>query len=502
MADVLIDRVLAGPDTDPQAWTALFQVLPNPDFVLRRLGRAQEAYDGIGLDAHVLGELRSIRAGLLSLETRVVPGDDSPRARRAADLAQEILAGEAAPGWAWNDAKWSMAQAVFRGHSVLEVVWERRGGAVLPWVADRPNRRFTFDRNRRLRLLTRASPFHGVEVPDRKFLLCRHMPSDDNPYGVAVLSACFWPWSFKRLGWQTGVKFVRKFGLPWPVGKYPAVGADEGRARRMVDMLLAMLDSGVVALPDDEEVEFQQPSVTASGQLPHERLVSMANKEMSKALTSQTLATEIEGQGSRAASETHHDREREVQRSDRTVPQQAINRLLRWTTDINFGEDVASPRYEYVDAPEPEKDWAETIDLARRYIDVPVGFARERLAIPAPKDGEDVLERAAGDVPGPDVDPMRMSGRASRFAASRAEDDAFEAALEAAVKAAEGGDLEGIGRDLAGPIVAAAREDPVMLLGRLAELHPAMNADALQDLLAKVIFVAEVWARLSAADDG
>lgn len=497
MADPLIDRALAGPDTDPQAWAALFQVLPNPDFVLRRLGRAQEAYDGIGVDAHVLGEMRSIRAGLLSLETRVVPGEDSRRARRAADLAAEVLAGEAAPGISWPDAKWSMAQAVFRGHSVQEVLWERRGSLVWPLVVDRPNRRFSFDRRRQLRLLTRDNPFHGVEVPDRKFILCRHMPSDDNPYGVAVLSACFWPWSFKRVGWQTSVKFVRKFGLPWPIGKYPAVGADEGRARRMVEMLLGMLDSGVVALPDDEAVEFQQPSVTASGQLPHERLVGMANREMSKALTSQTLATEIEGQGSRAASETHHDREREVQRSDRTIPQQGINRLLRWTTDINFGEDVAAPRYEYVDAPEPEKDWAETIDLARRYIDVPVDFAHERLAIPMPKPGQDVLERAAGDAPGPDGDPMRMSGRASRFAASRAEDDAFEAALEAAVKAAEGMDLDGIGRDLAGPIVTAAREDPVMLLGGLAELHPSMSAEALQDLLAKVIFVAKVWGRIS-----
>ena len=498
--DPRIDRTLAGQATDPLEWAWTWSLLPNPDAVLRRLGRDQEAYDLMLLDAHVMGEVRSIRAGLLALEWRLEPGGDGRRERRAWALCSELMQGDPAPGRNWDDVRWTIAQAALRGHSVHEVVWRREGAAVLPTVIDRPNRRFRWGRDRELRLLTKASPLEGEPVDEGQFLVARHMPSDDNPYGVAVLSSCWWPWSFKRIGWTGLVRFSRRFGLPWPVGKYqqgdPVAG---GRAESMVRQMMEMLDSGVIALPEDESVEFLEASTSSSGQLPQERLVSMANREMSKALTSQTLATEIEGQGSRAASETHHDREREVQRADRSIVRGALNRLLRWTTDANFGTDVAAPRWEWVDAPPAERDWAETLDVARRYVEVPSAFAHERLGIPMPKDSEATLDAGADPVPG--GDPLRMSRcpgcGASRFALGRAEDDAFERGLQALEAAAEGGGLDRIGRDLAGPIVDAARADPEALLGGLAELHPRMDADALQDRLARLIFTAETWARLS-----
>ncbi|MCY4214337.1 MAG: DUF935 family protein [Gammaproteobacteria bacterium] len=501
MAD-MIDRVLAGHDSDPMVWSSIFSVLPNPDTVLRRLGRQQEAYDLLTYDAHVLGELRSVRAGLLALQARLEPGDESRRARRAHELCAAVLDRDAAPNLSWADTRWSMARAVFLGYAVHEVVWRRDGAFVVPELYDRPNRRFRFDLDRNLRLLTRTKPVVGEPVEDRKFLLSRHMASDDNPYGVAVFSACFWPHAFKRIGWRAFTGFAKKFGLPWPVGKYAGAGAT-GRAEEMVRQMLDMLDSGVIALPDDETVEFLTAGATVGRSLPQERLMAAANREISKALTSQTLATEIDGQGSRAASETHHLRESEVQRSDRTIPLASINELLRWTTEINFGEEVAPPRWEYVEAPPAEREWAETIDVARRYVQVPAAFAHERLGIPMPQAGEDVL----GSDAMADDDPLRMSrcpgcGAARRFAAGQAEDDAFERGLQALEGAAEAAGLASIGRDLAGPVVEAARADPGMLLGRLAELHPRMDAEALQERLARLIFTAETWARLSVDGDG
>ena len=64
------------------------------------------------------------------------------------------------------------------------------------------------------------------------------------------------PRAFKRIGWTSLVAFARKFGLPWPVGKRDAANPKSGRTQKMVQEMLAMLESGVIAAPDDESLEF------------------------------------------------------------------------------------------------------------------------------------------------------------------------------------------------------------------------------------------------------
>ncbi len=44
--------------------------------------------------------------------------------------------------------------------------------------------------------------------------------------------------------------------------------------------------------------------------------------------------------------------------------------------------------------------------------------------------------------------------------------------------------------------------NPSELLGALAELYPQMNADDLQERLARIMFVATVWGRLHERDNG
>ena len=48
------------------------------------------------------------------------------------------------------------------------------------------------------------------------------------------------------------------------------------------------------------------------------------------------------------------------------------------------------------------------------------------------------------------------------------------------------------------PILAQATSDPDGLLANLAALYPELDAEALTEQLARVLFVAEVWGQLSA----
>ncbi|PCI07593.1 MAG: hypothetical protein COB77_04255 [Gammaproteobacteria bacterium] len=388
---------IASRSTDPNFYAAL-TFLPNPDEVLRKMNRSQEVYDAIMLDSHVIGDLRSVRSGLLNFERRVNPGGESSADLAAFDLCSKVMAGRPDINMQWDDVVWNMAQAAFRGYRVHEVIWKRDGVHLVPdRVIDKPNRRFVFNNDNQLRLITRNNLIEGEALMDYKFLLSRHMPSFENPYGVALFSACFWPYTFKHNGMKYFVKFCEKYGIPWAIGKYPE-GTTIDSQNALADSLAEMVEDGVAAIPDNGSVELLAHK--SSGNLPQERLVDLCNRELSKAITSQTLATEIQGGGSRAASETHREREQGVNASDRSIVCDTFNQLFAWITELNF-KGAMPPTLEFFEEAEARKVWVDVLKESREFLDIPTAFAHDRLQIPQPKDGENVLPRTSASSPKP-----------------------------------------------------------------------------------------------------
>jgi len=183
---------IATRSSDPHFYGVL-QFLPNHDTILRKLGKSQDVFDAIIQDAHVIGELRPMRANVITKKWRILPGGDKPEDRRVFELAQKIFnrapvpATGSSPGMGWPDVFWNMQEAVLRGQRIHEVVWELTDGLLVPGrLVDRPNHRFVYGPDNGLRLLTRDNRTAGVPVDNYKFLVARHMPSFDNPYGVVV----------------------------------------------------------------------------------------------------------------------------------------------------------------------------------------------------------------------------------------------------------------------------------------------------------------------------
>lgn len=498
-------REIATRTTDPNFFSGL-SYLPNPDPILRKLGRTHEVYDGIAADAHVLGELRSVRSALLGFEWRLEAGGDSPADARALELCEKVMARRPAPGLRWPDTIWSIAESVFRGHSVHEVVWRRADRFMVPEaIVDRPQRRFVFSTDNKLRLLTRQQPVEGEALGPYKWLLTRHMASHDNPYGVALFSACFWPYTFKHSGFRFFVKFCEKYGIPWAVGKYPP-GTPQSEQDAIADSLARMIEDAVAAFPDSGAVELIE--ARHSGEPVQERLINVCNREMSKALTSQTLATEIQGEGSRAASETHRGREVAVNESDRSLIADTMNELLSWVTELNI-PGAQPPTFEFYEEAEAREEWVSVLEKARRFVAVPRWFAHERLQIPQPTQEE----IAKGDLlPGFGEQPPEpmftkavcpQCGAGSEFAAMSPVPD--QAALEHSVDAIDD-QLQPIMERMLRPIMDALSQGmmPEEVSARIGEWFPLLDDDALEDLLAHAILVADLHGRLGArrADNG
>lgn len=395
MAKSVTTGEAAGRATDPAFYQAL-RVLPNPDPILRSMGRAEASYDAIMSDAHVIGELRSMRSGLLSYTPRVVAAqgaDNGSKQTLALELCKQLLSRVPAPGMQWSDVIWNMGTAVLRGYRVHEVDWQYDDGYLLPAaILDRPNRRFKFDTDNQLKLLTKAQPTDGEKTEPYRYLVSRHMPSTENPYGQALLSSCFWPYTFKHGGWKFLYQFCERYGLPWPIGRFPE-GTNEHDQNELLERLLDMLESSAAVIPQGDSVELL--TANQNGELVQESMIHLCNSEMSKALTSQTLATEMRKVGSNAASKTHHEREQVVQASDRAIIEATMNQVFADITRFNCGDDILPPVFELYKPKMVSKERAEIWEMASRIGNPSKAAFHKEMNIPEAKDDKDRLQASA-----------------------------------------------------------------------------------------------------------
>lgn len=398
----LLGRSVAGPDTDPQLFygTQLAKALamPNPDPLLRQMGQAEKVYYSIAAEPHVLGDIRSIRGNFRSHEYRLLAGDEGDSKSLAAQELCERWMASTQPNAIcdWLDVLWQMSSAFLTGYRPHEVVWHLDGGKYLPQeVVDRPGRRFKFNAYGEPLLVSTANMMGAPLEQPWQVAISRHMADATNPYGVAVLSSCFWPWSFKTGGWRYFVKYCERHGLPWPVARYP-LGTGEAEQDALEAAVANMIEAGYVVAPEGTGLELIVPSGSGAGGLPQQNLIDLCNREMSKALTGQAMVAELQGVGARAASETALKRQEAIDDSVRDISAQTMGFIFRWITLFNFGDGVAPPKLEFFKHTPAGEDRAKTYKIAQELGGNPSRTAMlEELGIPEAKDAADALKPAA-----------------------------------------------------------------------------------------------------------
>lgn len=394
MADKVIDKKSALTDSEvidnllDRQLVDLLNELPDPDVILRKAGVDYAVYNEILADAHVIGEVRPLRAGLLGFKYEIKAGDDSAQADKARELCESIFTRQPNAAMRWPDVTWSIGKAPLVGRRVHHVKWQVLNGKLVPEkIFDISTESYAFNADGELLIRTIHSP-EGEPPEPYRWLVTRHMPDRQNPYGIALLSCCFWPWMFKNGGMKFFVKFCEKYGVPWPIGKYPQ-GTDDKGIQELVERLQTMIEDAVAAVP--EGVDLQLLESKAGGELPQERLVNLCNREMSKALTSQSLSTEIIDGGSRAAAETHAQRTVENLKADRALVADTYNELFKMITEVNFGPNVEAPTYKYVDKKELNTSDVNYFKQASSLVPIRREDIYKRLELSEPTDGEDVV---------------------------------------------------------------------------------------------------------------
>lgn len=456
--------------------------LPNPDPILKALGRDIEVYKDLRSHSRVGGAIRRRKGAVKAMEWGI--DRDKPRSRASKsieamlrDLDLDRILGE-------------ILDAPLYGYQPLEVMWGKVGGKPMPVdLIGKPANWFGFDAENRLRFKSTDNFLEGELLPDFKFIVPRQDASYENPYGVPDLGMCFWPVAFIRGGMKFWVTFTEKYGSPWVIGKQPR-GTESKETDLLLDDLEQMIQDAVGVIPDDSSVEIVEASGKAASAEVYRELVMVCRSDINVALLGQDQTTEATANKASAAAGA--DVTDDIRDAHASIVCATMNQLIRWVWDRNYGGS-GRPVFEM---------WEQ------EDVDVILAERDAKLKTSGANFSNQYYEREYQLQPGdllPQVNPEPNTpppaGQSVEFAdagESFADQDQLDAAL-ATLQANLQAQLDPMLKPLIDAVNGAT--DYADALEAISELYPSMDMQKLQQTLERATFVAELWGFANGMDD-
>lgn len=305
--------------------------LPNPDPILRKMGRHIDVYRELLRDPLVGGQVRRRKASVARLEWRL-DGDDVPQnVRDTVQAAFENLD-------IFNLIK-DMLNATLFGYQPIEIVWQRDKLWLPEKIIAKPQEWFGFNEDGEMYFIERG--FNHDALPAYKFLCPKQEAGYDNPYGLGDLGLVFWAVTFKRAGLKFWAEFTQKYGSPWLIGKEPRSNT-QSDTDKLLDALETLHGNAVGTIPNDSSVEIHEATGKAASVEAYDKLIRYCRSEINIALLGQDQTTEANTNHASASAGLAVTED--IRDSDSRMVEATFNQLIDWICELNFG-DVPRPRF-------------------------------------------------------------------------------------------------------------------------------------------------------------
>ncbi len=474
----------------------LLFALPDPDEVLRKVGKNRAALRELLVDDEIATAVDTRRDALLGTPWRL-EGDGDSDSERVTWLHEQVERH-------FEDLITGAWEANLFGYSVMELVWQKEGARYgIAEATSKPFEWFIPQRERNgLRFLRPGGGdmANGVPVDTTfKFLLTTRQFSYRNPRGEALLSRCYWPWFMRSQGWRFWSRFLERFGAPL------LVGHTSGSVKEMRDALLQAVQSSVVAVSGtDSKVEAISPGNAGEA---FNAFCERVDKRIQKVILGQTLTTDSNGKGSYAQAKVHDGVRQDRKLSDIRLVSPTVQRFVAALSVVNFpgapvprfimedGEGLATDRA----TRDSELVKSGVLRLTEQYLLDRYDFTRGDFVVPdapaLPSPGPAARQPAPQDDDDQDddtTDPQFRARGPTQFAAGRrgrftADQERVEDLVDSALAKA--------GSPISAEALRAAvfsASSPQDLTERLVELARDANPVEFRELMERTLFAADL----------
>ena len=387
---------------------------------------------------------------------------------------------------------YDLCDAVGKGFSVQEIIWEPTVDGILPKETYFCHPRYySFPFDRPDLMLSPQGDGTYEEFPDDKFLIGIYKNRSGNSMGYGLLRQLAYWWSGQNYCRDWLLNFAQVFGQPLRWATYDP-GSSANIKNDIADMLENMGAAAWGAFPAGTQVEFKEAGKSGQDN-PQSYFINLADKLCDITILGQTLTTDVGDSGSRALGEVHEDVHRtRLQDVCEWVANVLNEQLVSFICHLNYGDHDEMPELvpDLAGPSDPVLEAQRDQILLGSGVDMPREWFYDRHDVPMPQEGEEIITPPE---PSPMAQPP-MFGKDSTVEA-RAEPGPRDKLLNSVME-----DLTGISEEWLAPVkpafvqlVAKALDDKVSdadferaimkAANTIPELFDKLDTKTLQDAM-------------------
>jgi len=349
---------------------------------------------------HYHAVLSKRRRGVCQLPITVRPASDAPEhAKHAAFVDDWIKTGVLA------DALFDMTDAIGKGASVTEIMWDTKPGGYRPKELLFREWRF-FEISWKdgetiwLRTGARAEPetLGGfAELLPHKFVQHRHKSKSGLTIRAGLTRIVAFLWMYSMFTLRDWALFTQSYGMPIRVGRYGPEASDTDK--RVLWRAVSSIAGDVAAIiPKSMEIEFQKDTDRKGGSELYEKRLDWLDRTVSKVVLGGTAGTDAIA-GGHAVGREHRAVEQDVERFDAGLLGNTITRqIVQQMVAFSFGPQDAGYPTVHIGQPDqvPLNEFTQGVAAMIPFgLTVKADEVRERYGLTAPEKADEVLQPPA-----------------------------------------------------------------------------------------------------------
>ncbi len=366
----------------------VFKYMPNPADTIRKSPRGLKIFDDMLKDARIVGLFYDRRNATQNLTLNVSETGNKEVDEFAAKYLTEKLLRKL--------SNYMLTDALKYGFRAAEIIWAKDGSWLYPDALNGHDiNRYSFGPDGEVFYAS----ITGKIACDHPYKWLIHRIEGDrynNPYGTPYMEAAYWPWQFKRMGWEFWLTATERFAVPSIVALFEQSNEDKAQeiASTLADLISQINSGSSGALANIRELK----QIDMGGKVSDfDQLIKACDLQITYAMTAQALANAVSETGTQALGTVQQDTKAEFYENDSRALAYTMQKLIDMAIEVNFGPGVESPNFTYdTDNKAPFEHVLQAIDhgipISRRAL-------YDRYNLPEPDDDDDVFTRPAEQQP-------------------------------------------------------------------------------------------------------